>query len=196
MRDSSAASTLAAAAWPVKEGSLGILRPVTLVLAGIVLISLSARIQVPMWPVPMTMQTFAALMVGMAYGWRLGGVTLLSYLGAGAMGFPVFASGAGLAYFAGPTGGYLVGFLVAAVLVGWLAERGWDQGFLRTALAMAGGTAMIFLFGVAWLAVFLGDVDKALVNGLYPFVFGGVVKVVLAALLMPFCWKILDRFSR
>lgn len=197
MRQSVAlSSTLAAAVWPVAENRSALLRHAVLILAGTVFIAVSARIQVPMWPVPMTMQTFAVLMIGMAYGWRLGGATLIAYLGEGALGLPVFASGGGLAYFAGPTGGYLFGFLAAAVLVGWLAERGWDQSLVRTAVAMTGGTALIFLMGVAWLAFFLGDVDKALVNGLYPFIVGGMAKIALAALLLPFCWKLLDRFSR
>ena len=77
-----------------------------------------------------------------------------------------------------------------------MAERGWDQNLLRIAIVMTCGTALIFLMGVAWLAFFLGDVDKALVNGLYPFIVGGMAKIALAALLLPFCWKLLDKFSR
>ena len=189
-------STLASAIWPVMENRSALLRLAVLVLAGTVILAASAQVKVPMWPVPVTMQTFVVLMIGMAYGWRLGGATLLAYMGEGALGLPVFASGGGLAYFAGPTSGFLIGFFVAAVFVGWLAERGWDQSLLRTAIAMTGGTALIYLFGVSWLAVFFGDVDKALVHGLYPFIVGDMVKIALAALLLPFCWKLLDRFSR
>lgn len=196
-------STLASAIWPVMENrsallrrAVALLRLAVLVLAGTAILAASAQVKVPMWPVPVTMQTFVVLMIGMAYGWRLGGATLLAYMGEGALGLPVFASGGGLAYFAGPTSGFLIGFFVAAVFVGWLAERGWDQSLLRTAIAMTGGTALIYLFGVSWLAVFFGDVDKALVHGLYPFIVGDMVKIALAALLLPFCWKLLDRFSR
>jgi biotin transport system substrate-specific component len=189
-------STLASAIWPVMENRSALLRLAVLVLAGTAILAASAQVKVPMWPVPVTMQTFVVLMIGMAYGWRLGGATLLAYMGEGALGLPVFASGGGLAYFAGPTSGFLIGFFVAAVFVGWLAERGWDQSLLRTAIAMTGGTALIYLFGVSWLAVFFGDVDKALVHGLYPFIVGDMVKIALAALLLPFCWKLLDRFSR
>jgi biotin transport system substrate-specific component len=196
-------STLASAVWPVMENrsallrrAVALLRLAVLVLAGTAILAASAQVKVPMWPVPVTMQTFVVLMIGMAYGWRLGGATLLAYMGEGALGLPVFASGGGLAYFAGPTSGFLIGFFVAAVFVGWLAERGWDQSLLRTAIAMTGGTALIYLFGVSWLAVFFGDVDKALVHGLYPFIVGDMVKIALAALLLPFCWKLLDRFSR
>jgi biotin transport system substrate-specific component len=196
-------STLASAVWPVMENrsallrrAVALLRLAVLVLAGTAILAASAQVKVPMWPVPVTMQTFVVLMIGMAYGWRLGGATLLAYMGEGALGLSVFASGGGLAYFAGPTSGFLIGFFVAAVFVGWLAERGWDQSLLRTAIAMTGGTALIYLFGVSWLAVFFGDVDKALVHGLYPFIVGDMVKIALAALLLPFCWKLLDRFSR
>ena len=196
-------STLASAVWPVMENrsallrrAVALLRLAVLVLAGTAILAASAQVKVPMWPVPVTMQTFVVLMIGMAYGWRLGGATLLTYMGEGALGLSVFASGGGLAYFAGPTSGFLIGFFFAAVFVGWLAERGWDQSLLRTAIAMTGGTALIYLFGVSWLAVFFGDVDKALVLGLYPFIVGDMVKIALATLLLPFCWKLLDRFSR
>ena len=135
------APTLINAIWPRETG--GLLRLALLAIAGSALMAVSAKIQVPMWPVPMTMQTFAVLVIGMAYGARLAGATLLLYLAEGAVGFPVFASGGGIAYMAGPTGGYLVGFLIAAVMVGWLAERGWDRNVVLTFLANLGGTVII-----------------------------------------------------
>lgn len=187
--------TLAAAAWPVASQRPG-LRELVLVAAGVVFITICAKINVPMYPVPMTMQTFAALVIGMAYGTRLGGATLLAYLGAGAAGLPVFAAGGGIAYFLGPTTGYLVGFLVSAVFVGWTAERGWDRSLVMTAAAMALGTLIIFALGIAWLSVFLGDPVAAFENGMKPFILGGAVKVALAALLMPSCWKLLERLGR
>ncbi len=189
-------TTLANAVWPAQGSRLGILRPAILAIVGSILLAVSAKINVPMWPVPMTMQTFAVTVIGMAYGWRLGGATLLLYLAEGAVGLPVFATGSGLVYMTGPTGGYLVGFLIAALFLGWTAERGWDRTPVHTAVAMILGTALIFLFGVGWLAVFLGNLDKAMASGFYPFVVGGFVKVALATLLMPSCWMLLRRFER
>jgi len=133
------------------------------------------------------------LVIAMAYGARLAGVTLLLYLAEGAIGLPVFASGAGLAYMAGPTGGYLAGFLVAAVLVGWLAERGWDRNPALTFLANAAGTTIIFVLGLAYLSTLVGGVDVAFEKGLAPFAIGALVKVCLAAAVLPLVWKLLPR---
>lgn len=181
--------TLAKAAWPV-EGAERVFRNVVLMLVGTLLLAISAKIQVPFYPVPMTMQTFAVLVIGMAYGWRLGGATVVLYLAEGAAGLPVFASGAGLAYFAGPTGGYLVGFAVAATLVGWLGERGWDRGVVTTLIAMALGTAIIFGLGIAWLSGLIGF-EKAIVAGFLPFVWGALFKIALAAAILPGAWWLL-----
>ncbi len=183
-----ASPTLINALWPRETG--GMIRLALLAVAGSVLMALSAKTQVPMWPVPMTMQTFAVLVIGMAYGARLAGATLLLYLAEGAVGLPVFASGGGIAYFAGPTTGYLIGFLVAAVLVGHLGERGWDRSVPMTFLAMVAGTLVIFVLGVAWLSVFLGNVPAALANGLTPFIVGALVKIALAAAVLPLVWKL------
>ena len=185
------APTLIDAIWPRQSG--GIVRMALLAVAGSILLALSARTQVPMWPVPMTMQTFAVLVIGMAYGYRLAGATLLLYLAEGAVGLPVFASGGGNAYFAGPTTGYLVGFLVAAVFVGWLGEKGWDRSVALTFIAMLGGTAIIFVFGVAWLSVFLNDVQAAFANGFTPFIVGAFVKIALAAAVLPIVWRLTIR---
>ena len=105
--------------WPQVRNQL--LAKFALVISGIVLLTVSSKIQVPFWPVPMTLQSVVVLLIGASYGARLAGATLLSYLATGAIGLPVFAKGAGLAYMAGPTGGYLIGFLAAAIVVGWLA---------------------------------------------------------------------------
>lgn len=185
------APTLINALWPRETG--GLLRLALLAVAGSILMAVSAKVQIPMWPVPMTMQTFAVLVIGMAYGARLAGATLLLYLAQGAMGLPVFASGAGLAYMAGPTGGYLAGFLVAAVLVGWLAERGWDRNVALTFLANLAGTAIIFACGVAWLSGLVGGLEKAVVLGFQPFIAGAFVKIALAAAVLPLIWKLLPR---
>ena len=181
------APTLIDAIWPRQSG--GLLRLALFAVLGSILMALSAHTQVPMWPVPMTMQTFAVLVIGMAYGYRLAGTTILLYLAEGAVGLPVFASGGGIAYFAGPPTGYLIGFLVAAIFVGWLGEKGWDRSVPLTFVAMLGGTAIIFVLGVAWLSAFLGDFHAALANGLTPFSVGAFVKIALAAAVLPIVWK-------
>ena len=167
-----------------------------LVFAGTALLTLSAKIQVPFYPVPMTMQTFAVLVIGMAFGWKLGGLTVLAYLLEGALGLPVFAGtpakGLGLAYMAGPTGGYLVGFLVSAMTVGYLAEKGFDRSVLATLVAMVIGTALIFLCGYTWLSSLFG-LEKAFQFGVLPFLWGAAFKVALAAAVLPLCWKALKR---
>ena len=185
------APTLIDTIWPRQSG--GFLRMGLLAVAGSILMALSARIQVPMWPVPMTMQTFAVLVIGMSFGCRLAGATLLLYLAEGAVGLPVFAGGGGIAYFAGPTTGYLIGFLVAATLVGWLGEKGWDRSVPLTFVAMFVGTGVIFVLGVAWLAVFLDNFQAALANGFSPFIIGAFIKIALAAAVLPLVWKLAIR---
>ncbi len=189
-----APAVLIDAIWSRRDSSAAnFLRLAILAVAGTALMAISAKIQVPMWPVPMTMQTFAVLVIAMSFGFRLAAATLLLYLAEGAVGLPVFASGAGLAYLAGPTGGYLVGFFVAAALVGWLAERGWDRSVVPTVVAMALGTAIIFGLGVSWLSVVLGDFDKAVGAGLTPFLVGAAVKIALAAAVLPFAWRLVSK---
>jgi biotin transporter BioY len=115
---------------------------------------------------------------------------MLTYLGEGVLGLPVFAGGAaGVAKLLGPSGGYLVGFVPAAFVTGALAERGWDRRVLTTWAAMALGSTMIFLCGLPWLAQFVGW-DRVLAAGLYPFLVGDVIKQVLAALALPGAWKL------
>ena len=185
--------TLSAALWPAHADNR-LLRLGILALAGSAILALSAKIQIPFWPVPVTMQTFVVLVIGMAYGWRLGGATVLFYLAQGAMGIPVFAKGGGLAYFAGPTGGYLLGFLTAAMLMGWLAEQGWSKSPLKTVAAMTLGTATIFVFGVGWLAYLLGF-EKAIAAGLAPFMLGEICKIAIATVFLPTCWRALKKFG-
>ncbi|WP_439523964.1 biotin transporter BioY [Marivita sp.] len=169
-----------------------LLRASLIVLAGTIFITLSARIQVPMWPVPMTMQTFAVLLVGMAFGARLAGVTLVAYLAQGALGLPVFAGGGGLVFLTGPTAGYLVGFVGAAILVGWLADRGWIVGYTKSFFAACLGGVLIHVLGVAWLSVFTGFTG-AVAAGMLPFLAGDLLKCVLVALLLPNAWAILRK---
>ncbi len=174
------------------NGRLTAARMVLLAIAGSLLLWVSAKIAVPFWPVPMTMQPFAVMGIGAAFGWRLGMATVALYLFEGALGLPVFSGtpekGIGLAYMAGPTGGYLAGFVLAAGVIGWLAERGFDRNFATMALAMTAGTLVVYVMGIAWLSHLIGF-EKALTFGLYPFVLGDAAKIILAALIFPAAWK-------
>lgn len=153
---------------------------VLLVLAGTALLALAAKITVPFWPVPMTLQTLAVFLISAVYGRNLAVATLLTYLVQGAIGMPVFATGAGLAYMAGPTGGYLAGFVVAAAIVGHAADKGLDRKLFVMFGAMMLGEVAILALGAAWLAVLMGA-EKALAFGVGPFIVTDVVKIALAA---------------
>lgn len=191
-------TTLASSIWPTSTASTRIARNVLLALVGTLLLTISAKIQILFWPVPMTMQTYVVLVLGMAFGWRLAGATMLLYLAQGALGLPVFAGtpekGVGLPYMMGPTGGYLVGFVVAAAAVGWLAERGFDRSFVRAAFAMTLGHAVVFLFGFAWLATLVGP-DKAWIGGVAPFWAATALKTVLGLLSLPLAWKLVRKLK-
>jgi biotin transport system substrate-specific component len=152
-------------------------------------------IPLPFTPVPLTAQTVVVLLTGLLLGSRLGSLAMLAYLAQGAAGLPVFAGGhAGLAWLLGPTGGYLVSFVAVAYVVGLLAERGWDRKYWKTALAMLAGTVMIWAGGALWLANFVG-LSNAFAMGVVPFVSGDLIKLVLAAALLPTGWKLLSRRS-
>jgi biotin transport system substrate-specific component len=191
------APTFAALVWPARDsGAASALRAIILALAGSALLALSAKIQVPIPPVPVTMQTLVVLLIGATYGWRLGGATVLLYLIEGMLGLPVFANtppaAASPAYLLGPTGGYLVGYLAAAVVMGFLAERGWDRSLPRVVAMMTLGHLIIFAFGLAWLAQLFGPA-KAWAVGAMPFVLGTVLKTALAAALMKAAWTVVRR---
>jgi biotin transport system substrate-specific component len=191
------AATLMGWLWPAGQGVRdGVLRAAVLMLAGTALLTLSAKIQVPFWPVPMTMQTLVVLVMGAAYGWRLGGATTLLYIAEGMFGLPVFANTppqvASLAYLLGPTGGYLIGYVAAAVVMGFLAERGWDRSLVRVIVMMTIGHLIIFAFGLAWLAHLFGPA-KAWIVGAAPFITGTVLKTALAAALMKAAWTVVRR---
>ena len=172
-------------------------RQVLLVAAGILAMVLAAKAKVPMWPVPMTLQTLAVLLIGTTYGARLGLATLAGYVALGAAGLAVFAGDhAGLAYLAGPTGGYLVGFAAAAGLMGALARRGLDRSAAGMAGMMLAGMAVIYAFGLGWMAVLFGA-DKGLgwvlQYGMLNFLAGDLIKLAIAALLVPGMWKLTRR---
>src|SRR5215208_152797 len=159
-----------------------------------VFVALTAQVEIPLWPVPLTLQTLGVLFTGAVLGGRRGALALLLYLVEGAAGLPVFAgSASGIVYMLGPTGGYLVGFVVAAGVVGWLAERGWDRWLVWAAVAMVIGNMIIYVCGMAWLAVFLGDLWGALVKGMLLFVVGDLIKIAVAALTLPGGWKLARR---
>lgn len=171
---------------------------VLLVLAGSVVVALSAQIQLtlPFTPVPVTGQPFAVLLVGAALGSRRGVLAMAAYLIEGASGLPVFAGGGCCAArLLGPTAGYLWSYPLAAGTVGFLAERGWDRRPGTTALAMLAGSGVIYLVGLPWLAVFVGW-DQVLFAGLLPFLPGDLVKVVAATAVLPLVWKLLGRSDR
>ncbi len=184
--------TLAATLWPSSSASR-LARLATLAIGGTLVLALSAKIEVPFYPVPMTLQTLAVLALGAAYGARLAAATLALYLLEGLVGLPVFAGAlAGPGYLAGPTGGYLLGFVVAAALVGWLAERGWDRAWPRLIGAMAIGHLAIFALGFAWLAQLVGA-ERAWAAGVAPFYAATLVKTLLAAALVDAAWGVLAR---
>jgi biotin transport system substrate-specific component len=168
-------------------------RELLLVLAGSALIAASAWVAIPLpfSPVPITGQTLAVLLVGSALGARRGAASALAYLAEGASGLPVFAGGAAGAHvLAGPTGGYLAGFVLGAFVCGALAERGWDRRPLATVASMLLGNLAILAPGLLWLSRFTGP-ERVLALGLFPFLPGDLVKIALAAALLPLGWKLL-----
>lgn len=174
-------------------GQSSLVRQALLAIGGSLALWASAKIQIPFYPVPLTMQTFMVLVIGMAFGLRLGTATIGLYLLQGALGLPVFAGtpekGIGLAYMVGPTGGYLLGYLFAAAACGYLAERGWDRRAWTTALAMLAGNLLIYVPGLAWLGAVVGWDKPVLAWGLTPFLLGDLVKLALAAALLPLAWQ-------
>ncbi len=186
--------TLAATLLPSSRSSL--LQSAIIAVIGSLALWASAKIQVPLWPVPISMQTFVVLCLGAALGSRLGTATVLLYLAEGAAGLPVFAGtpekGIGLTYMAGPTGGYLAGFVVAAFVTGKLAERGFDRSVWKLAAAMTLGHVLILALGWAWLSQFVG-VNKAWTLGVAPFYLATVIKTALGALVLPAVWSLVRR---
>ncbi len=187
---------LATALWPDRsDGFARLLRAIVLVVAGTALLTLSAKINLPLPYVPMTLQTLVVLLIGTAYGWRLGVITVIGYLAVGAAGLPVFAGPVGrLAPLTGPTAGYLFGFVAAAFITGWLSERGWDRSVPRLFVAMGIGHVVILAAGFAWLAfgVKLGA-EKAWLVGVLPFIAASVIKNTLGAVLVPAIRRVVGR---
>lgn len=169
-----------------------------LVVGGVLLTAVLAQVEIPLWPVPITGQTLAVLLVGASLGSVRGALSMVLYAAVGALGAPVFSDlASGPATLLGPTGGYIVGFVLAAAFTGWLAQRRWERGLVRGMLAFVGGSAVVFLIGLPWLKVAL-DLTWAqtLQSGLVPFVVGGVVKAVVAAVVLRGAWALVDRADR
>jgi len=189
------------------SGTLRLAEQALWVALGIVTLAIAAKIQIPLWPspVPVTMGTLAVLGIGAAYGPRLGLATILGYMIVGALGFDVFAGSSaavnGWSYMLGGTGGYLAGYVMATIALGWCARSGWDRSVVGMALAMLLGNAVIYAAGMAWLYVlvdggmfnadrFASPVAQTLAWGLTPFLIGDAIKLALAALLLPALWKL------
>ena len=190
------ASTLRLAVFP----RIGLVADAVLVLTGAALVAAAAQISIPLpfTPVPITGQTFAVVIVGASFGAARGTASLVLYVLAGLAGAPVYADHEhGLSIVTGATGGYLVGFVLAAAVTGLLAERGWDRRFSSAVGAMLTGNVLIYVVGVSWLAVDLGtNLERSLELGLYPFVPGDIIKLYLAAALLPTAWRAVSRLSR
>lgn len=166
---------------------------VLLIVLGAALLALLAQIRIPLpfTPVPVTGQTFGVLLIGAALGARKGAASVALYLGLGLAGLPVFTGGgAGMSHLVGATGGYLIGFVLAATLVGWLAERGYERNFRTALLPFLAGTLLIYLCGVLWLAAFVGSLSKAVELGVTPFLAGDALKLLLAGGLLPAAWRL------
>lgn len=167
-------------------------------LAGTAFVAVAAQVVIPLpfTPVPITGQTFAVLLVGASLGAVRGFSSLLLYWLVGLAGAPVYSEQtSGWETFMGPTGGYIIGFIVAAAVTGWLAQRRWDRHFRSATAAMLTGSVIIYACGLPWLAADLGtDLDKTLELGLYPFVIGDLLKLYLAAILLPGAWMLIQRF--
>lgn len=176
------------------DGTALRLKQAVLVLAGILVLAVAAKISIPMIPVPITMGTFAVLTIGAAYGARLGLVTILGYMIVGMAGFDVFAGSSadafGIEYMMGGTGGYLVGYVLATLALGFVASKGWDRSVAKMALALLVGNALIYIPGLVWLGTLYGWDQPILAWGLTPFLVGDALKLVLAAVLVPAIWKL------
>lgn len=171
---------------------------VALVAGGAAFTAVMAQLTVPLWPVPITGQTLAVLLVGSTLGPVRGMLAMLVYWVAGVIGLPVFNdASSGVAAAVGPTGGYLLGFVAAAGLTGWLARRNWDKKFLGAAVSFLAGTVVIFALGMAWLSFALrANLQQTLEWGLYPFILAGILKSIVAAAVMPAAWKLASRLPK
>ena len=185
------------------HGSSALMRNILLVLLGSLLLAISAQIKVPLWPVPVTLQTLVLMVLGATFGWRLAGLTVLAYWLEGIAGLPVFASGAGAAYFfyVSPTAGFLWGFLPAALFIGAAAQWGLARNPIMLAGAMLIAHVILYIPGLAWGNTFVGKVawmaeGELLAKFLYPFVIGDLTKIIIAVVLVPLAYQAVERFKK
>jgi biotin transport system substrate-specific component len=171
----------------------GWLRDLTLITAGALFVAILAQVKIPLpfTPIPLTGQTFAVLLVAASLGSKRSAASMAFYIALGAFGLPVFAGGAaGMAYLSGATLGYLIGFVLAAYVVGLLAEHGLERSARTSAIPFFVGAIIIYACGVSWLAVVFGSFSKAVTAGFIPFVVGDVIKLAAASLALPAAWKL------
>jgi biotin transport system substrate-specific component len=181
----------------------GLVTDLVLIAAGAAITAIAAQIAVPLWPVPITGQTLAVLLVGVTLGAVRGALSLALYAVLGIVGLPVFSdASSGWSVIAGPTGGYIIGFVFAAGFTGWLAQREWDRKPLWAFLAFLAGSVLPFAFGLPWLAAALGgyglpnDLVSVLNSGLWPFIIGGVIKAAIGAGIISLAWWGIRRSDR
>ena len=161
-----------------------IIKSLAIIFFGSILLAISAKVKIPFYPVPMTMQTFMVFLIGATYGVRLSFLTLVAYLFEGAIGLPVFATGGGIAYLTGPTAGYLYGMTVAAVVISYFADKGFSNSYFKTFISIILGSIIIFALGVLYLGSIIGY-NKAIQAGLLPFIPSELFKIALAVILIP-----------
>ncbi|MFD0915911.1 biotin transporter BioY [Pseudahrensia aquimaris] len=188
LANGSLAQTFIAREWANKTAGF-----LVMAVLGSLLLTIASKIQVPFFPVPMTLQTLAVFAIGAAYGRNLAVATVLLYLAQGFAGLPVFAgAAAGPAYFIGGTGGYLAGFVVAAFIIGTAADKGWSKSAIKMGGVILAADVVIFMLGFAWLSTLIGA-EKAFTFGVVPFVLGDLVKIAIAALAVSAVWKVWKR---
>jgi biotin transport system substrate-specific component len=185
-----------------------LLTDVVLVAAGTALTAIAAQLVIPVWPVPITGQTFAVLLVGTVLGPLRGALSMALYLVLGVVGLPIFAAGHHGSLFGYTSGGFVIGFIAAAALVGWLAQREWDHKVVKTLVSFVAGTVVMYAFGLPWLYAVLSTFPQAtlvqvfhtsnllqatLIGGVVPFLIGDAIKAIVAAGVLPLSWKLVNR---
>ena len=187
--------TLIDAIIPRIEGkTLSLAKDIALVLSFAILTGISAKLKIEIGAVPITMQTFTVLLTGALLGSKRGGISQLTYILMGLTGVSWFSRGGGIQYILSPTFGYIIGFVFAAYFVGWLCEKGFDRKIKTAILAMLFGNILIYISGLFWLAKFVG-LGKVLSIGVYPFIIGDLLKILLAGLVLPMGWKLIKKIE-
>lgn len=178
----------------IENKILALVKNIVLVLSFAIVTGVAAQLKLEIGVVPITMQTLAVLLSGALLGSKRGALSQITYFLMGLAGLPWFARGGGMAYLMSPTFGYIIGFVLAAYSIGWLCERGFDRQVKTAILAMLIGNILLYIPGLLWLAKFIGF-KKVLAVGLYPFIPGDLVKILLAGLALPIGWRLIKRSS-